>query len=100
MNRRNTLNTRLLPLSILISSLVSGGAIAAAPILTEDSLPKPKVEVKTGDFQRVTDGGSFLLGGDNKIVQPIVGKNSAKNPIDTLATAIQISNLITKAAAV
>ncbi|WP_050127399.1 autotransporter outer membrane beta-barrel domain-containing protein, partial [Yersinia aleksiciae] len=29
MNRRNTLNTRLLPLSILISSLVSGGAIAA-----------------------------------------------------------------------
>ncbi len=29
MNHRNTLNTRLLPLSILISSLVSGGAMAA-----------------------------------------------------------------------
>ncbi|WP_145932052.1 autotransporter outer membrane beta-barrel domain-containing protein [Yersinia bercovieri] len=30
MNHRNTLNTRLLPLSILISSLVSGGAMAAS----------------------------------------------------------------------
>ncbi|WP_145517723.1 autotransporter outer membrane beta-barrel domain-containing protein [Yersinia mollaretii] len=84
MNRRNTLNTRLLPLSILISSLVSGGAMAAAPILTKDSLSKPKVEVQTGDFQRVTDGGSFLLGGDNKIVQPVVDNNSAKNSIGTL----------------
>ncbi|WP_145542605.1 hypothetical protein [Yersinia mollaretii] len=84
MNRRNTLNTRLLPLSILISSLVSGGAMAAAPILTKDSLSKPKVEVQTGDFQRVTDGGSFLLGEDNKIVQPVVDNNSAKNSIGTL----------------
>ncbi|CNK56537.1 putative pertactin family virulence factor/autotransporter [Yersinia mollaretii] len=89
MNRRNTLNTRLLPLSILISSLVSGGAMAAAPILTKDSLPKPKVEVQTGDFQRVTDGGSFLLGEDNKIVQPVVDNNSAKNPTDTLLEEIQ-----------
>lgn len=84
MNRRNTLNTRLLPLSILISSLVSGGAMAAAPILTKDSLPKPKVEVQTGDFTRVTDGGSFLLGGDNSAVQSVVDKNSAKNPIGSL----------------
>lgn len=30
MNHRNTLNTRLLPLSILISSLVSGGVMAAS----------------------------------------------------------------------
>ncbi|WP_444823363.1 pertactin family virulence factor/autotransporter [Yersinia pseudotuberculosis] len=29
MKNSNTLNTRLLPLSILISSLVSGGAMAA-----------------------------------------------------------------------
>lgn len=46
MNHRNTLNTRLLPLSILISSLVSGGAMAATA-------------VPTGDFQRVANGGSF-----------------------------------------
>lgn len=48
MNHRNTLNTRLLPLSILISSLVSGGAMAATA-------------VPTGDFQRVANGGSFLI---------------------------------------
>lgn len=46
MNHRNTLNTRLLPLSILISSLVSGGAMAVTA-------------VPTGDFQRIANGGSF-----------------------------------------
>ncbi|MDR7873873.1 autotransporter outer membrane beta-barrel domain-containing protein [Yersinia mollaretii] len=75
MNRRNTLNTRLLPLSILISSLVSGGAIAAPQLTTQ---------VPTGEFTRVADGGSFLLGGDNKPMQPAVEKNSAKNPADIL----------------
>lgn len=88
MNRRNTLNTRLLPLSILISSLVSGGAVAALPILTKDSLPKPKVEVQTGDFQRVTDGGSFLLGDKSSAVQSLVD-NSAKNPADALQKELQ-----------
>ncbi|WP_145537848.1 autotransporter outer membrane beta-barrel domain-containing protein [Yersinia alsatica] len=48
MNHRNTLNTRLLPLSILISSLVSGGAMAATAVPTSDS-------------QRVANGGSFLI---------------------------------------
>ncbi|MEQ9721716.1 autotransporter outer membrane beta-barrel domain-containing protein [Yersinia alsatica] len=46
MNHRNTLNTRLLPLSILISSLVSGGAMAVTA-------------VPTGDFQRIANGGNF-----------------------------------------
>lgn len=50
MNHRNTLNTRLLPLSILISSLVSGGAMAAT--------------VPTGDFHRLANGGSFLITND------------------------------------
>lgn len=48
MNHRNTLNTRLLPLSILISSLVSGGAMAATAVPTSDS-------------QRMANGGSFLI---------------------------------------
>ncbi|MDN0109307.1 autotransporter outer membrane beta-barrel domain-containing protein [Yersinia mollaretii] len=60
MNRRNTLNTRLLPLSILISSLVSGGAMAAPQVPTN------------------------LVGDNSSVVQPVVDNNSAKNPIDTL----------------
>ncbi|CNE79587.1 autotransporter protein [Yersinia bercovieri] len=51
MNHRNTLNTRLLPLSILISSLVSGGAMAAsgaAPTFNES------------DYTAVTSGNKVL----------------------------------------
>ncbi|WP_157185912.1 autotransporter outer membrane beta-barrel domain-containing protein, partial [Yersinia pseudotuberculosis] len=50
MKNSNTLNTRLLPLSILISSLVSGGAMAA-----------PTQSVSTGDFERVAPAGSFMV---------------------------------------
>ncbi|UXD26086.1 Putative pertactin family virulence factor/autotransporter precursor [Yersinia enterocolitica] len=51
MNHRNTLNTRLLPLSILISSLVSGGAMAAStPTFT------PGVTLGMGN------GGVFIVG--------------------------------------
>ncbi len=50
MKNSNTLNTRLLPLSILISSLVSGGAMAA-----------PTQSVSTGDFERVASAGSFMV---------------------------------------
>ncbi|WP_145559068.1 autotransporter outer membrane beta-barrel domain-containing protein [Yersinia mollaretii] len=60
MNRRNTLNTRLLPLSILISSLVSGGAMAAPQAPTN------------------------LVGDNSSVVQSVVDKNSAQNPVDTL----------------
>lgn len=50
MNHRNTLNTRLLPLSILISSLVSGGAMAAStPTFT------PGATLGMGN------GGSFIV---------------------------------------
>lgn len=82
MNRRNTLNTRLLPLSILISSLVSGGAMAAPQLTTQ---------VPTGDFTRVADGGSILLGDNNKIVQPAVEKSIYEKLEDYLA-----ANLITQ----
>ncbi|HDL6857920.1 TPA: autotransporter outer membrane beta-barrel domain-containing protein [Yersinia enterocolitica] len=72
MNHRNTLNTRLLPLSILISSLVSGGAIAAAtanvgnPVITK--------ETATGEFQLVSNGTSFLIPDNTNVVQPAVEK--------------------------
>lgn len=65
MNRRNTLNTRLLPLSILISSLVSGAAMAALQAPTN------------------------LVGGNNSTVQSVVDKNSAKTPVDTLLEDLQ-----------
>ncbi|CNH04141.1 TPA: autotransporter outer membrane beta-barrel domain-containing protein [Yersinia enterocolitica] len=67
-----TLNTRLLPLSILISSLVSGGAIAAAtanvgnPVITK--------ETATGEFQLVSNGTSFLIPDNTNVVQPAVEK--------------------------
>ncbi|AKP32727.1 autotransporter outer membrane beta-barrel domain-containing protein [Yersinia aleksiciae] len=66
MNRRNTLNTRLLPLSILISSLVSGGAMAAAiPIYTKD-MQRPTANQyttaqKSGEFTRSVDAGSIYM---------------------------------------
>ncbi|HIH7489442.1 TPA: autotransporter outer membrane beta-barrel domain-containing protein [Yersinia enterocolitica] len=72
MNHRNTLNTRLLPLSILISSLVSGGVIAAAtanvgnPVITK--------ETATGEFQLVSNGTSFLIPDNTNVVQPAVEK--------------------------
>ncbi|WP_432323114.1 autotransporter outer membrane beta-barrel domain-containing protein [Yersinia enterocolitica] len=72
MNHRNTLNTRLLPLSILISSLVSGGAMAAAtanvgnPVITK--------ETATGEFQLVSNGTSFLIPDNTNVVQPAVEK--------------------------
>ncbi|HDV7160905.1 TPA: autotransporter outer membrane beta-barrel domain-containing protein [Yersinia enterocolitica] len=65
MNHRNTLNTRLLPLSILISSLVSGGAMAAMEILTTESPPytiieKPIFANGTGSTV-IANAGSILI---------------------------------------
>lgn len=64
MNRRNTLNTRLLPLSILISSLVSGAAMAAPQAPTN------------------------LVGDNNSVVQPAVEKTIYEKLEDYLAANI------------
>ncbi|WP_235896870.1 autotransporter outer membrane beta-barrel domain-containing protein [Yersinia thracica] len=56
MSHHNTLNTRLLPLSILISSLVSGGAVAAST-----------TEFTPGATPGIANGGSFLVT-DNIVV--------------------------------
>ncbi len=61
MKNSNTLNTRLLPLSILISSLVSGGAMAVSQIATTD-IPAAVTPIKstpTGSFERNSAGTSF-----------------------------------------
>ncbi|CNI14241.1 autotransporter protein [Yersinia thracica] len=50
MSHHKTLNTRLLPLSILISSLVSGGAVAAST-----------TEFTPGATLGIANGGSFLV---------------------------------------
>ncbi|CFQ30897.1 autotransporter outer membrane beta-barrel domain-containing protein [Yersinia bercovieri] len=90
MNHRNTLNTRLLPLSILISSLVSGGAMAALPILTKESKPlQPKVEeISTGKVQRWANGGSIQ--GTVPVVEkePVVEKSIYEKLSDYLAAGI------------
>ncbi|OWF77660.1 hypothetical protein B4900_15960 [Yersinia rohdei] len=53
-----TLNTRILPLSLLISSLVSGGAIAAQnPNLTYAS---------SGPLSHIAEAGSLIFNGDDK----------------------------------
>ncbi|EOF8194948.1 autotransporter outer membrane beta-barrel domain-containing protein [Yersinia enterocolitica] len=67
MNHRNTLNTRLLPLSILISSLVSGGAMAMTQeILTTESPPKAisEKQIFTSGMGTtvIGNGGSFIVG--------------------------------------
>ncbi len=62
MKNSNTLNTRLLPLSILISSLVSGGAMAILPIYTQEKGPAaPTQSVLTGAFEQVASAGSFMV---------------------------------------
>lgn len=78
MNHRNTLNTRLLPLSILISTLISGGAMATTPKMP-DEVKNPKTVVKstkTGKFKSIADAGSILINHG-----PAVSVNS---PADTL----------------
>lgn len=71
MNHRNTLNTRLLPLSILISSLIASGTTSAtSSIPTKNNISPngPQVsasnvtQVPTGSFQRIANGGSFFIG--------------------------------------
>ncbi|HEN3654083.1 TPA: autotransporter outer membrane beta-barrel domain-containing protein [Yersinia enterocolitica] len=65
MSHHNTLNTRLLPLSILISSLVSGGAAAGVvptySNIKDLSLQTNLTKVPTGPFTRIAEGGSFLI---------------------------------------
>ncbi|MGP6378829.1 autotransporter outer membrane beta-barrel domain-containing protein [Yersinia bercovieri] len=50
MNHRNTLNTRLLPLSILISSLVSGGAMATSPVVEKEPVVEKSIYEKLSDY--------------------------------------------------
>ncbi|CRY55198.1 autotransporter protein [Yersinia intermedia] len=76
MNHRNTLNTRLLPLSILISSLVSGGAVAAPMIKFDESQYTP---VTAG--AQVTDDTKWSFQQKDKvdkIEQQILDLTSAK----------------------
>ncbi|MGT3268649.1 autotransporter outer membrane beta-barrel domain-containing protein, partial [Yersinia enterocolitica] len=68
MSHHNTLNTRLLPLSILISSLVSGGA-AAGVVPTPSNIKDLSLQTNltlapTGPFTRIAEGGSFLITND------------------------------------
>lgn len=90
MNHRNTLNTRLLPLSILISSLVSGGAMATSTTLTKESKSlQPKVEdISTGKVQRWANGGSIQ--GTVPVVEkePVVEKSIYEKLSDYLAAGI------------
>ncbi|HEI6965966.1 TPA: autotransporter outer membrane beta-barrel domain-containing protein [Yersinia enterocolitica] len=85
MNHRNTLNTRLLPLSILISSLIASGTTSATssiPAKNNISPNGPQVsasnvtQVPTGGFQRIANGGSFFISHDPAA--------STKSPIDVL----------------
>ncbi|HEN3605584.1 TPA: autotransporter outer membrane beta-barrel domain-containing protein [Yersinia enterocolitica] len=68
MSHHKPLNTRLLPLSILISSLVSGGAVAAST-----------TEFTPGATLGIANGGSFLVT-DNIVV----GAPEEKSIIDKL----------------
>ncbi|MDA5549455.1 autotransporter outer membrane beta-barrel domain-containing protein [Yersinia massiliensis] len=85
MNHRNTLNTHLLPLSILISSLIASGTTSAtSSIPTKNNISPngPQVsasnvtQVPTGSFQRIANGGSFFIGHSPAA--------STKSPIDVL----------------
>ncbi|WP_158003622.1 autotransporter YapA [Yersinia pestis] len=74
----NTLNTRLLPLSILISSLVSGGAMAVSQIATTDTpAVTPIKSTLTGPFERNSAGTSF-------------GSNVDVDVIDNTSTATRV----------
>ncbi|WP_019212176.1 autotransporter outer membrane beta-barrel domain-containing protein [Yersinia massiliensis] len=92
MSHRNTLNTRLLPLSILISSLIASGtttATSSMPTKNNISPNGPQVstgnvtQVPTGGFQRIANGGSFLLG-----YNPVVStKSSTDVPMEDIFPA-------------
>ncbi|WP_145592749.1 autotransporter outer membrane beta-barrel domain-containing protein [Yersinia bercovieri] len=90
MNHRNTLNTRLLPLSILISSLVSGGAMATSTTLTKESKSlQPKVEdISTGKFKRIADAGSVQEAVLVVEKEPVVEKSIYEKLSDYLAAGI------------
>ncbi|WP_162004447.1 autotransporter outer membrane beta-barrel domain-containing protein [Yersinia pestis] len=78
MKNSNTLNTRLLPLSILISSLVSGGAMAVSQIATTDTpAVTPIKSTLTGPFERNSAGTSF-------------GSNVDVDVIDNTSTATRV----------
>ncbi|MFA3762006.1 autotransporter outer membrane beta-barrel domain-containing protein [Yersinia sp. 2466 StPb PI] len=70
MGHRNTLNTRLLPLSILVSSLISGGAIAAS---TSTFIP--------GATLGMGNAGSFSIPANTPVV-------NTKAPEDILLESI------------
>ncbi|CNB68039.1 autotransporter protein [Yersinia enterocolitica] len=88
MNHRNTLNTRLLPLSILISSLVSGGAIAA----TGDKFDESKYTLVTAGSE-VTDENKWsasLKKQISDIQQNIKDLNTKKTENEELLTKDKI----------
>ncbi|WP_179204088.1 autotransporter outer membrane beta-barrel domain-containing protein [Yersinia intermedia] len=70
MGHRNTLKTRLLPLSILVSSLISGGAIAAS---TSTLIPSATLGM--------ANAGSFLMPANTPVV-------NTKAPEDILLESI------------
>lgn len=83
MNHRNTLNTRLLPLSILISSLVSGGAMAVTA-------------VPIGDFQRMANGGNFQFSSGSPAANSKLKSNTMLEsmfPIDMNITPEMLAEL-------
>lgn len=85
MGHRNTLNTRLLPLSILVSSLISGGAMAVMPILTEQStLPSIKHTPLFANGSGTTvmaNAGSVLMPANTPVI-------NTKAPEDILLESI------------
>ncbi|QDW32599.1 autotransporter outer membrane beta-barrel domain-containing protein [Yersinia sp. KBS0713] len=88
MNHRNTLNTRLLPLSILISSLVSGGAMATSTTLIKESKPLQPKEISTGKFKRIADAGSVQEAVLVVEKEPVVEKSIYEKLSDYLAAGI------------
>lgn len=75
MNHRNTLNTRLLPLSILISSLVSGGAMAAiAPEFDRNNYTPVQAGAPVTDETKWSD----MIKGEIQLIKNQISKSAQK----------------------
>ena len=81
MNHRNTLNTRLLPLSILISSLVSGGAMAAPTVdFDENAYTAVQLDTSVNDDTKWTNKVKTEI---QKLTALIGESTTAKNEAET-----------------
>ncbi|EOW7153689.1 TPA: autotransporter outer membrane beta-barrel domain-containing protein [Yersinia enterocolitica] len=81
MNHRNTLNTRLLPLSILISSLVSGGAMATHAVdFDENAYTAVKPGISVNDDTKWTEKVKTKI---QKITDLIDESTTAKKEAET-----------------